>query len=138
MRWQQLHRTCINTELPSLQCGVSGAVPFRVPLPSSLGVSVKGVPRDKRIEPPRNLVAEKIDDELVVFSWDVAPPPVELTSAERDVLARVARGESNQAIASARKTSVRTIANQVASLLRKTGATSRYDLIRRFGGYRGV
>ena len=50
--------------------------------------------------------------------------------------ARVVRGESNRTIATARNTSVRTIANQVASLLRKTGATSRYDLIRRFGGYR--
>jgi DNA-binding NarL/FixJ family response regulator len=99
------------------------------------------MPRGKRddaaIQPPANLVAEQIDDEHVVFSWDIARPPPELTSAERDVLARVVRGESNQAIASARRTSVRTIANQVASLLRKTGAASRFDLIRRFGGYRG-
>jgi DNA-binding NarL/FixJ family response regulator len=91
----------------------------------------------KRIGLPPNLVAEKIDDDLVVFSWDIAPPPPQLTSAERDVLARVVRGESNQTIACARKTSVRTIANQVASLLRKTGAGSRFDLIRRFGGFRG-
>ena len=92
--------------------------------------------RGKRIGPPPNLVAEKIDDDLVVFSWDIAAPPQELTSAEREVLARVVRGESNQAIACARKTSVRTIANQVASLLRKTSAGSRFDLIRRFGGFR--
>jgi DNA-binding NarL/FixJ family response regulator len=91
--------------------------------------------RGKRTAPPPNLVAERIDDELVVFSWDIAEgPPPQLTSAERDVLARVVRGESNRAIAVARKTSERTIANQVASLLRKTGATSRFDLIRRFGG----
>jgi DNA-binding NarL/FixJ family response regulator len=95
-----------------------------------------GVSRGKRIGPPPNLIAEKIDDELVVFSWDITPPPDELTSAEREVLARLVRGESNQAIACARNTSVRTIANQVASLLRKTGAASRFDLIRRFGGYR--
>ncbi len=97
------------------------------------------MPRGKRIdtvEPPANLVAERIDDEHVVFSWDIAPPPEQLTNAERDVLARVVCGASNQAIATARKTSARTIANQVASLLRKTGAASRYDLIRRFGGYR--
>ena len=49
--------------------------------------------RGKRMAPPPNLVAERIDDELVVFSWDVAePPPPELTSAEREVLARVVRG----------------------------------------------
>jgi DNA-binding NarL/FixJ family response regulator len=93
--------------------------------------------RGKRIDPPANLVAEKIDDEHIVFSWDISPPPAELTSAERDVLVRLVRGESNQTIASARKTSVRTIANQVASLLRKTRAASRFDLIRRFGGFRG-
>ena len=93
--------------------------------------------RGKRMAPPPNLVAERIDEELVVFSWDVAePPPAELTSAERDVLTRVVRGESNSAIATSRKTSVRTIANQVASLLRKTGAASRFDLIRRYGGLR--
>ncbi|HEY5922199.1 MAG TPA: helix-turn-helix transcriptional regulator [Kofleriaceae bacterium] len=93
--------------------------------------------RGKRMAPPPNLVAERIDEELVVFSWDVAePPPAELTSAERDVLTRVVRGESNSAIAASRMTSVRTIANQVASLLRKTGAASRFDLIRRYGGLR--
>ena len=93
--------------------------------------------RAKGTSPPPNLVVEKIDDELVVFSWDIAQPPPELTAAERDVLARVVKGESNAAIARARKTSVRTIANQVASLLRKTGASSRYDLIRRFGAKDG-
>ena len=92
--------------------------------------------RGKRMAPPPNLVAEQIDDELVVFSWDIAEPPPALTSAERDVLRRVVRGESNQAIAAARNTSVRTIANQVASLLRKCGAGSRFDLIRRYGGLR--
>ena len=92
--------------------------------------------RGKRMGPPPNLVAERIDDELVVFSWDIAEPPQALTSAERDVLTRVVRGESNQAIASARNTSVRTIANQVASLLRKCAAASRFDLIRRYGGLR--
>jgi DNA-binding NarL/FixJ family response regulator len=93
----------------------------------------------RSIAPPPSLTAEHIDDDLVVFSWDVAVrPPDELTSAERDVLARVARGQSNAAIARARKTSVRTVANQVASLLRKTGASSRYDLICRFGGGRSA
>lgn len=93
--------------------------------------------RGKRIEPPRNLSAERIDDDLIIFSWDAHEgPPADLTAAERDVLVRVVRGESNAAIASARKTSVRTIANQVASLLRKTKASSRFDLIRRFQGLR--
>jgi DNA-binding CsgD family transcriptional regulator len=37
---------------------------------------------------------------------------------------------SNAAIARARQTSVRTVANQVASLFRKTGARSRDELAR--------
>ena len=73
-------------------------------------------------------------DEFVLFSWDVTPPAeaAGLTAAERAVLQHILTGASNEAIASARGTSTRTIANQVASLLRKTGASSRFDLIRRF------
>lgn len=52
----------------------------------------------------------------------------ELTSAEREVLVLVQRGMSNLQIAKLRARSVRTIANQVASLLRKTGAGSRREL----------
>jgi DNA-binding NarL/FixJ family response regulator len=91
--------------------------------------------------PPQGLVVEKLTvdgEELFVFEWasePVAPPP-ELSTAEADVLARLARGQSNAEIAKARKTSVRTVANQVASLLRKTGAASRFELIGRFGGTR--
>ena len=84
--------------------------------------------------PPPGLVVEHVGEEFVVFSWELGAPPSTLTAAERDVLVRVARGDSNAAIARARKTSVRTTANQVASLLRKTGAASRFDLIRQFGG----
>lgn len=54
-----------------------------------------------------------------------------LTTAEREVLALVDRGLSNEAIARIRSRSVRTIANQVAALLRKTGATSRRALAAR-------
>lgn len=55
----------------------------------------------------------------------------ELTSAERDVLSMVRSGMSNAAIANERSRSVRTVANQVASLLRKTGAPSRRALLSR-------
>ncbi len=77
-------------------------------------------------------------EELVVFSWSSEPaaPPPDLSTAEADVLARLARGQSNAEIAKARKTSARTVANQVASLLRKTGAASRFELIRRYAGTR--
>lgn len=54
---------------------------------------------------------------------------VQLTSAERDVLNLVRQGLSNRAIANARNTSINTVANQLASLLRKTGASSRRGLL---------
>jgi DNA-binding NarL/FixJ family response regulator len=100
-------------------------------------------PNPPRGKPPRDLIVERLSvdgDELLVFEWTDAPavePLPELSKAELDVLARVVRGESNAAIARARKTSVRTVANQVASLLRKTQAGSRFELIKRYGGRGG-
>lgn len=52
-----------------------------------------------------------------------------LTDAERDVLSMVRSGMSNGEIATARSRSVRTIANQVSSVLRKTRAASRRALL---------
>ena len=52
-----------------------------------------------------------------------------LTAAEREVLALVRQGLSNAEIAAQRGRSVRTIANQVAHLLEKTGRPSRRALI---------
>jgi DNA-binding NarL/FixJ family response regulator len=51
-----------------------------------------------------------------------------LTAAERDVLSLVRMGYTNAAIATARKRSERTVANQVASLLKKLDAPSRRAL----------
>ena len=94
--------------------------------------------RGRGPRPPAGLIVERTlagGDELLVFSWStVAKAPPSLSAAEREVLARLVRGESNAAIARGRKTSVRTVANQVASVLRKTGAASRFELIRRFAG----
>lgn len=52
-----------------------------------------------------------------------------LTTAERDVLELVGQGLSNAEIARMRNRSARTIANQVASLLRKTGSPTRRKLV---------
>jgi DNA-binding NarL/FixJ family response regulator len=99
-------------------------------------VKVMGKGKPSRVPP--GLVVEKLEcdgEEMVVFSWSTPrEAPSDLSKAERDVLDRVTRGESNATIARARKTSVRTVANQVASLLRKTGAASRFELIQRFSG----
>jgi DNA-binding NarL/FixJ family response regulator len=97
--------------------------------------------RARTARPPRGLVAEHIEvegEEMMVFSWEdraeSLEPPETLSVAERDVLLRIVRGDTNAAIAKARQTAVRTVANQVASLLKKTGAASRYELIQRFAG----
>lgn len=56
-----------------------------------------------------------------------------LTTAERDVALAVARGLSNAKIAAERQASPRTIANQVAAIMRKLGVSSRAELVARFG-----
>lgn len=58
------------------------------------------------------------------------PGPV-LTPAEREVMALLLAGKSNGEIARQRKTAVRTVANQVASLFRKFGVGSRAALAAR-------
>jgi DNA-binding CsgD family transcriptional regulator len=52
-----------------------------------------------------------------------------LTAAERDVVQRVVDGRSNAEIARARGTAVSTVANQLASIFRKLGVGSRFELI---------
>lgn len=89
---------------------------------------------------PAGLVVHELacaGEELVVIEWSdhaLASLPELLSPAERAILGHVVRGASNAAIARARGTAPRTVANQVASLLRKTGARSRFDLIRWYRG----
>ncbi len=54
---------------------------------------------------------------------------VPLTPSEQQVLELVSRGLSNADIAQIRSRSARTVANQVAALLRKTGAPTRRALV---------
>ena len=74
--------------------------------------------------------------DYVVFSLPSASArlPGSLTLAERDVAHRILTGQSNGSIASARATSVRTVANQVASLFRKLGVASRSELVAEIAG----
>jgi DNA-binding NarL/FixJ family response regulator len=51
-----------------------------------------------------------------------------LTASEREVAAAILEGKSNAAIAKQRKSAVRTVANQVASIFRKLGVHSRGEL----------
>jgi len=71
-------------------------------------------------------------EELFVVSVPLrTPAPHGLTQAEKDVARAIVRGRSNAEIARARGTSVRTVANQVASLMRRIGAGSRADVAAR-------
>lgn len=60
--------------------------------------------------------------------------PEELTAAEADVVQGVLRAESNAEIASRRGSSVRTVANQLASIFRTLGVFSRVELVHRVPG----
>jgi len=89
----------------------------------------------RRKTPPPGFIARVVvtgDEEVVLLEWDASapePPKTPLSPAEGEVLALVRKGRSNAQIAAARKVSLRTVANQVAQILRKTGASSRYGLM---------
>jgi DNA-binding NarL/FixJ family response regulator len=96
------------------------------------------VPRMGRFKTPRlaslpfGLRASRVTidgEDLAVFSFPLPPPtlPNSLSVAECDVAIAVLEGLSNTEIARARGTSTRTVANQVASLLKKLGVRSRTE-----------
>ncbi len=75
------------------------------------------------------------DEELVVLTMPVlATHTLELSGAERHVLALILEGKSNASIAGVRGTAVRTVANQVTSIFRKLGVASRAELAARVVG----
>jgi len=87
---------------------------------------------------PLGLRASRVEidgEELAVFSFPLPPPtlPESLSAAERDVAIAVLEGLSNSEIAASRGTSARTVANQVASLLRKLGVRSRAEAVAALG-----
>ncbi len=70
-------------------------------------------------------------EEYLVVSWPLDESgrrATALTSTERDVATLIAAGKSNQEIADTRGTSLRTVANQVAAILRKLGVPSRHHV----------
>lgn len=76
---------------------------------------------------------------VVALAGEPASMPAahSLTAAEADVAARLLRGESYAAIAAARGTSARTVANQARRVLEKVGAGSRFELARKLRGDAG-
>jgi len=86
---------------------------------------------ESRDDGPARVVRFRMgEDELAVVSlpWVLPRQRVELTPAEAAIAAAIQDGLSNAEIARARGRSPRTVANQVASLLRKLGAGSRAEL----------
>lgn len=88
---------------------------------------------------PVDLVASELEigaRRLLVLSFpiDASRAPFDrgrfaaLTATEHEVALLLLEGKSNAVIAKARRTSARTVANQVASILRKLGVDSRREL----------
>src|SRR5262249_34476019 len=77
-------------------------------------------------------------DELVVVSFPIANASSleQLAPSEREIALAVVSGRTNAEIARARRRSVRTIANQVASIFRKLGVGSRAELAAALAGQR--
>lgn len=69
--------------------------------------------------------------EFVVLTFAVPSPaiPATFSAAEGEVALAVLDGHTNAEIAAARKTSVRTVANQVVAMYRKLGVHSRSELV---------
>ncbi|HUB09555.1 MAG TPA: helix-turn-helix transcriptional regulator [Myxococcales bacterium] len=64
----------------------------------------------------------------LVEDLDAPELPDSITPAEREIAGLLRRGCSNREIAAARGTSLRTVANQIASLMQKLGVGSRLQL----------
>ncbi|HMR05656.1 MAG TPA: helix-turn-helix transcriptional regulator [Polyangiaceae bacterium] len=70
-------------------------------------------------------------EELVAISFPAADATVldSLSSAEKEVVGLALANHSNAQIAEARGTSMRTVANQLASAFRKLGVSGRGELV---------
>jgi DNA-binding CsgD family transcriptional regulator len=111
------------------------------PLPARCG-EIDGTPvaRSDHDDRARSVRVSEIvigGERLVVLSHALDLPAGssvrdELTPAEAEVARLACAGLTNAEIAARRGASVRTIANQIAAVLRKTGATSRRELAARW------
>jgi DNA-binding CsgD family transcriptional regulator len=72
---------------------------------------------------------------LVISYAASAEAPGNLTGGEAQVARLAADGRSNAEIAKARGTAARTVANQMASILRKLGLSSRRELATLYHGH---
>jgi DNA-binding NarL/FixJ family response regulator len=94
---------------------------------------------DSSLPPPSGLRASSFtvaEGEFIVLSFPAEAPalPESLTTTEQAITAGLLAGLSNREIALSRGVAVRTVANQVASVLRKAGVRSRFELARKYAG----
>ncbi|HVU02576.1 MAG TPA: LuxR C-terminal-related transcriptional regulator [Polyangiaceae bacterium] len=88
----------------------------------------------RELPPPRGLEAytgTMGDEEIIVVGFDlpkISVPPG-LSAAEEEIVRAIASGLQNAEIARQRGTSVRTVANQIASIFSKVGVGSRAELV---------
>lgn len=92
--------------------------------------------RDDWPRPPGDLRVTEVGLDgvpLIVLSFPVgaAALPQSLTRAEREIAECVLAGHRNAEIARIRRTSVSTVAKQVASLFAKVGASTRSEFVAR-------
>jgi len=101
----------------------------------------------KQAEPVREVVARPLpapfglrassfklgDEEYLVLSYPAPRQglPKTLTATEREVAQGLLSGLTNSQIARERGVAVRTVANQVAAVLKKAGVSSRIELVRK-------
>ncbi len=81
-------------------------------------------------DPPPGLVAYELASGQLLFVHALPPAPqlAQLARGEQEVLVLVLEGQSTASVAQARGTSPRTIANQIATIFRKLGVSSRAEL----------
>ncbi len=100
-------------------------------------VEIKPLKSTLPTKPPEGVIAYELEPGKVLF---VHPLPSRLDSsalstAEREVAALILCGRDNASIASLRRTSPRTVANQVARIFSKLGVHSRAELaVKALGG----
>jgi DNA-binding NarL/FixJ family response regulator len=94
------------------------------------------MPPSRRSRPrrPTRLRASRFavrGEDFIVLSFPqpATALPTSLSPAEREVACALLRGRTNAEIAAERGTSLRTVANQVASILLKAGVRSRSELL---------
>ena len=66
---------------------------------------------------------------VVIFSYPIDAREPHLTDAEREVALLLMEGATNAKIAEVRGCAVRTVCNQIQSLFRKLGVSSRTELM---------